>query len=245
MPILIVLSLLIQIAFVVHVIKTGRDRKWLWIILFLPLLGCLFYFFMEMWPDLRRSRTGKKAATQVLKTVEPHRDLKRLAEKLEIYDSVENKVKLAKECAAAGLYDQAIDLYNRALGGIYKDDPYIMLGLATALFHQGDYAKTKDTLTRLIEENPNFKSQEGHLLFARTLEALQENEAALEEYAVLASYYSSYEAKCRYALLLKKLGQTEKAHQLFNDILTRAKQLPKNSRKAQKQWIEIASQQLD
>jgi len=38
MPVLMVLSLLIQIAFVVHVIKTGREQMWIWIILFFPVV---------------------------------------------------------------------------------------------------------------------------------------------------------------------------------------------------------------
>ncbi len=95
MPVLIVLSLLIQIVFFVHVLKTGRDQMWIWIILFFHLIGCLIYFFMEILPDLRRSHTGKVAANRVLKTIHPQRDLKQLAANLEVSDNVENKVKLA------------------------------------------------------------------------------------------------------------------------------------------------------
>lgn len=244
MPILIALSIFIQIVCAIHVVKTGRDRTWLWLILAFSFIGCLIYFWVEMWPDLRRSHASKKVTNQVLKTLDPYRDLKHLARQLEISDNVENKVKLAQECVTEELYEEAIDLYNSALTGTYQDDPNIMLGLAISLFYNGNYAETKGTLTRLIERNPEFKSQEGHLLFARTLEALQENEGALEEYEVLASYYSGYEAKCRYALLLKKLGHTEKADRLFKEIITRSQQVPKKYSKAQKQWIDIASQQL-
>jgi hypothetical protein len=238
------LSLLIQVIFVIHVIKTKRDNSWIWIIMVFPGIGCLVYFLLEMLPDLRHSRTGKKTVAKLVRTIDPHHDLKKRIQALEISDNIENRTQLAKECVAEGLYEQAIDLYSGSLKGFYQDDPYIMLELAIALFHHGDYAKTKATLVRLIEANPDFKSSEGHLLFARTLEALQENEAALHEYEILASYYSGYEAKCRYALLLKKLGYTEKALLLFNEIIAQSKLIPKQYRKAQKEWIEIASQQL-
>jgi hypothetical protein len=244
MPTLLFLSLLFEILCIVHIIKTDRDRIWIWIILGLSLVGCLIYFFMEVLPDLLESRTGRVAATQLLKTIDPQRDLKQLAKNLEISDNVENKVKLAQACVAEGLYEEAIGLYQRALAGIYQDDPHIMLGLATAFFHQGDYAKAKETLNHLIVVNPKFRSQEGHLLFARTLEALQENEAALAEYTALISYFTGLEAKCRYALLLKKQGHTEKANELFDSIIKHAKNLPRNYRRAQKQWIDIASQQV-
>jgi hypothetical protein len=245
MSTLFILSVLIQIAVIIHVIKTGRNTIWVWIIFFFSLLGCFAYFLVEILPQVRGSRTTQAATNQVLKTFEPNRELKQLIENLEISDNVENRVKLAEAYVAEGLYEKGIELYHRALSGIYQDDPHIMLGLANALFHKGDYTETKAMLNHIIEVNPTFKSQEGHLLFARTLEALEEREAALEEYEVLSSYYSGYEAKCRYALLLEQLEQGEKAQELFKEILTRAKQLPRNYRKAQKQWIDIASQHMN
>ncbi len=240
MPVLFIVSLLIQIACVIHVLKTGRNHIWIWIIIFFSFLGCVIYFVMEIWPELRTDRAARK----IFKTVDPHHDLKRLENNLEMSDNIENRIKLAEKYVTMGLYEKAIDLYKRALTGFYEDDPDIMLGLATALFHKEDYAKAKETLTRLIEVNPNFKSQEGHILFARTLEALSETEAALKEYQTLASYYSGYEAKCRYGLLLKKQGEIEKAQEIFKEILNRSKHLPRNYRKVQREWINIATQEL-
>ncbi len=99
-------------------------------------------------------------------------------------------------------------------------------------------------MDRLIQENPEFKSQDGHLLYARCLKSLEENEAALEEYKVLAGYYTGAEAKCRYALVLKKLGKTEQAQILFKEISDYGKDAPSFYRKAQKTWIDIANSHL-
>lgn len=217
---------------------------WIWIVLIFSFLGCAVYFFMEILPELLESRTSRAAAAKVRKAMEPHGELTRLAKNLEISDNVENKIKLAQECVKHGMYEEAIELYNKALTGVYHDDPDIMLELARALFLKEDFVHTKETLSHLIAIHPHFKSQEGHLLFARSLEALQEHDAALEEYTVLASYASGLEAKCRYGLLLKKLGQTEKAEELFKGILSQAQNMPKHYRQAQKQWIEMASQQV-
>ena len=244
MPILIGVLLLIQIAFVIHVIKTGRDRTWIWLILVFSGIGCLVYFLLEVLPDLRRSRAGRQTASKLLKAIDPHHDLKARANALEISDNVDNRLQLAKECVAEGLYEQAVDLYSSTLTGLYANDPHIMLQLAEALFYNGDYAKAKSTLEELIAANPDFKSSEGHLLFARTLEALEENKAALHEYETLVSYFVGYEAKCRYALLLKKLGHTEKAYALFSGIITQSKRMPTQYRKTQKAWIDIATQQI-
>jgi hypothetical protein len=240
---LIMLSVIIQAVFIVHAHKTGR-RDWIWILLVIPVAGCLFYFFLEVLPDMRNSRTGRKAVNNVLKKIDPERDLKRLAKELTISENTQNKLNLAEECVANGFYQEAINLYNSALVGLYKTDPKIMLALAQALFLNQQYAEAKITLERLIAENPDFKSQEGHLLYTRTLEYLGENEAALAEYKTLTVYFSGYEAKCRYALLLQKLGYTEQAHVMFKEILARADTMPSNFRKVQQEWIKIAKQQL-
>ncbi|MEY3219669.1 MAG: hypothetical protein RIT27_1026 [Pseudomonadota bacterium] len=243
MPVLIVLSAVVQAFFIVHAHKTGR-RDWIWILLVVPVAGCIFYFFLEMLPEIRNSRSGRNAVKAVLKTIDPEMDLKHAAKEAMISDNVQNKLNLATECVANKLYEEAINLYKSTLTGIYKTDPTIMLSLAQALFLNQNYSQAKTTLEALIQANPDFKSQEGHLLYARTLENLNETDNALKEYKVLATYYSGYEAKCRYALLLKKIGQTEQATALFQQILNLAESVPKPHRKTQKTWIDIAKQNI-
>jgi|JFJP01.1.fsa_nt_gi hypothetical protein len=244
MPFLIALSTLIQLLLIIHAIKTGRRDPWLWVILFFPGIGSVLYVFFELLPELRRTREGRAVASKILKAVDPHRDLKRLAAELARSDNVANKVNLAKECIHAEMYEEAIELYRSSLTGIYLTDPNIMLGLATAQFHHGNFADSRTTLEELIQHNPKFKSAEGHLLYARSLEGLEQYEAALAEYHTLAEYYAGYEAKCRYALLLKKLGHTEKSQQGFKDIVNQAKRLSRGYQQTQKQWIDIAKQNL-
>jgi hypothetical protein len=244
MPLLIILSTILQVFFIVHVIKTGRERYWIFIILLFPFLGSAAYFFVELLPEIRQGKVGRKMSKKILTAIDPQRDLKQRIKQLHLSDNIHNKIELAEECRRFGLLDDAIQLYRDSLTGIYAHDPDIMLNLAETLFLKEEYAQVKTELDALIQHNPDFKSQEGHLLYARTLEALQEDDAALAEYRVLSDYYSGYEAKCRYALLLKKLGHTEHASRLFNNILQRAELLPKDRRKIQQDWIAIAKQQL-
>lgn len=244
MPVVIVLSLVIQLACAYHAVKTGRAQPWLYLILLFPGIGSALYFFLEMLPDLRQSRGGCKAVKTLLNTLDPQADLKKAARELRISNNVDNKVTLAEQCAAHGLHDEAQKLYESCLSGLYQHDPKILLALAEAHFAQGQYAETRQTLDRLIRENPEFKSPEGHLLYARALEALHENDAALEEYRALAGYYAGAEAKCRLALLLQKLGHTEQARAHFQAVVDYARDAPAFYRRAQKTWINLARQHL-
>ena len=57
---LIILSVLIQLALVIHIIKTGRGTNWIWVIVMLPLVGSLAYFILVIIPDLTNSRGGRR-----------------------------------------------------------------------------------------------------------------------------------------------------------------------------------------
>ena len=72
--------------------------------------------------------------------------------------------------------------------------PNLMLGLARAQFAAGKPADARATLDALIQHNPEFRSADGHLLYARALEAEGQSQRALEEYKALGGYYPGAEA---------------------------------------------------
>lgn len=232
----------IQVVCVVHVIKRGRPFWWLWLIILVPFIGCLVYFIVELLPDMQRSGAVRGLGSDIASIVDPTRNLRKLEEELQISDTIKNRQGLARGYLNAGRHQEAIDLYQSCLTGIYQDDPGMMLELSLALFLNGACAEAKETLQRLRADNPAFRASEQQLLFARTLEQLGELDDALEEYASLAKRYSGAEAQCRYALLLKRTGQAEKARAEFNDILVFANRSPAYYRKAQRQWIRIAKE---
>lgn len=236
-----IVLLIVQIALAVHAGKRG-NYWWVFIILMFPLIGALVYLLMELLPSLQQ--VSHQAQRKVAKAIDPQRDLKERADKLQVTDNFDNKIALADECVTSGLADDAILLYQSALTGIYHDDPRALLGLARAYFLQENYRDTKATLARLIAENPAFKSADGHLLYARALEQLGEVPAALEEYAALASYYSGFEAKCRYALLLKRSGDVKAANAIFGDMLLNARRFGRFYKKRERVWVDIAQQEL-
>ena len=136
--------------------------------------------------------------------------------------------------------DDAVQLYEQCRSGIFKDDPGVLLGLAGAYFATGAFRKVVDTLDHLIASNPDYKSQDGHLLYARAKESLGDITVAIEEYEALCAYYSGAEAKCRYAQLLKQQGDHEQAEKFFREIINTAERSSRHHRKQQSEWITIA-----
>ncbi len=244
MTVLGILLVMIQVAFAVHAIRSGREMYWLFIIMFLPALGCALYFFTQVVPDSRNSYTLRKTGNKLLKAVDPERELRKCKDELDMVDTVENRLKLTDQYIEAEQYAEAIPLLRKTLETTHENDPYVLEKMARALFGIEDYQQTVDTLDLLIRENPHFQSHDGHLLYARSLEALDRKTEALEEYQVLATSYPGEEGRVRYAQLLLATDQPEAAKQVFEDVLSRTRRAPCYYVKKEKHWIALARQGL-
>lgn len=237
-----IITILIQLALVVHIIRTGRNTFWIFVVIFAPLIGALAYFIVEILPGLGHSRVVHKANKAILDTVNPNRDVHQLTDTLAVANTVDNILNLANALEERGSYDDALALYAKAQMGMYADDPYILLGKARVLYKKSDFENAKETLDVLIAKNPDFKSPEGHLLYAKSLEGVGDVEKAKHEYETLCEYYSGPEPKCHYARLLKAEGQNEKAFALYQEVVTASKINGRHYNQLYKEWVNIAKQ---
>ncbi len=238
------LLLVAQVLCAVHAGRTGRPYYWIMLILFVPMVGMITYFLIEILPDLSRSRTGRAATSGVIRMIDPERGYREAFRQVQIASTTENRAVLAAQCLRSGRTDEAIGLYRELLTGIHATDPDLMLGLALAQFERQDYAAAQVTLEGLRSANPGYRSAEGHLLYARCREMQGARDAALVEYEALAAYYPGQEAKSRYALLLKETGHGDEAQRLFQEICQSVELMPKHARRVQKEWYDFAKRHL-
>ena len=71
-----------------------------------------------------------------------------------------------------------------------------------------------------------------------------EIEAANQAYEALCSTYPGPEAKYRYAIMLKRHGELERAMDLLQDILTTARRSPRHYSKLHRKWIAQAKREM-
>ena len=239
MPYLI-LMYIVQIGLIVHVMKTGRPLYWCFILLMAPGIGALAYIIVEILPNLQNDMRAKRALRGVRRTLNPDGDLRRRQIEHRLSGSVDAARHLASELVEKGRFGEAVTHYRSALSGIYEHDPDLLLGLATAQFCDGDAEGSKQTLDTLKETNPEYRSPEGHLLYAKSLEELDDLERAEEEYSTLAGYYPGVEARVLYAQLLERVDKQDMARQEYGAIITAAELAPRHFRRAQKEWLAAA-----
>jgi hypothetical protein len=239
-----VILLAIEIGLIVHAARTGRFMPWGFIILFIPLFGSVAYVLIELVPEWFRGAQGQQARARVVSTLDPGKRYRELTDALELTDTIANRAALAEECLELGKFDEAERHYDHILALPLGDEPTYTLGKARAQFGLGHAQEAATTLENLRERWPDYQSADGHLLYARVLEAAGRTEEALFEYQAVANYYPGAEAKVRYGLLLDKAGRHAEAKTVLTDVLTQAKHAPHYVRRAQAEWIGLAERAL-
>ena len=137
MPLIAALTLIIQGCFIYHVFKTGRPYWWAFIIFSFPILGCVIYYFVEVFPTSREASSARRKTRQLVRAMNPDADLKRRVEDLEVCGSTENRAFLAQECMSRDMFDEAARLFQISpIPTSYFIDPagnirYIRVGTLT------------------------------------------------------------------------------------------------------------------
>ena len=216
MPFALGLHVIVAIFFASHVIRTGQDKYWLMILFAFPGLGSLVYGLMIWLPDFRQSHAGRSVVRGATKL------LLRLAEALLEY----------------GRASEAVVQYQAALVGVHAGDPGIRVRLAHALVDAGKPQAAREDLEKLIAEKPDFKSPEGHLVYARALAALDERAKARSEFEVLVGYYAGMEARARYAEALLAWGDGPRLRDLLAEAEKITRRMPGAARDINREWID-------
>lgn len=239
MPIFVMLVLL-QLGCAYHVVKTGRDKYWIWLVIMAPGIGCAIYLITQVLPDAGNTRAAGNLKKGAVKILDPQRELREAHHAFDMVESTENRLRLADALMALEKWDEAAPHIETCLQGAHKHDPHILMRQARLRLEQGRPDQTVEILDLLQEKNPGFNSQEGHLLYSRGLAEAGQLEAALGSYENLIGYATGEEARVRYGLLLQSSGQPDAAMHIFDEVAARLRRATGHYRKTQKKWAAIA-----
>jgi len=240
-----IITLLVQLGCVAHVVRS--ERPWFWIlpIIFLPWIGCAAYVLFAVVPDaVRAHRPVRRIGDELASITDPGTSYSRKKRDVETIGSAQSKRLFAEECLKRGRYAEAVELYASAAQGALADDPALLHGLARAKRFVGDGTGAQAAFERLKEVSPTDFTADAQLDYARALNMQGKNTEASVQYEALLPVYPGEEARCRYALMLKEMGHQERAQELFREIVESRKDAPGYYRRRQREWINIAKQNL-
>ncbi len=235
---------LIQLALIIHVLKTDRNRFWILFLVFMPLIGGIAYLVIELIPEFTGSISGQRAVRQVKNTLNPGASLRQHEAAWTQSPNVDNARRYAQALMESGKDDRAEEIIEQSLKGLFATEPTLLLLKAQLQFKRSQNEDAVTTLESLQAHNPDFRSADGHLLYARALEACDRINEALREYSAVAGYYPGVEARYRLALCMQAAGNTKSAQAEMESIMTDARLAPPHFRKSQRQWLDAVKREL-
>lgn len=239
MHILALLELAAQIYCIVHCIQRRKSTWWVFLILFVPVIGCIVYFITEIRPDQQRGYSRGTANANPLRYRPARQDISRLRQEIEFSNTVQNKENLADALCLQGDYAEAVNIYQSCLQGFNDKDLGILYKLAEAAFAADDYDTSLQALHK-IRALSDYRASKVRLLLARNYAGLGQHDKAREAFLQALEKHSDLEIPYRYAEYLYTQQDLPAAMSQLTFIEQTVSRMPRHAQKLNKTWIQSA-----
>lgn len=233
------LTIALQAFCAYHSYKQGTLGQWLWIIVFLPVIGSLIYIYSQ----ILSNRHFRKSNIDVSAIFNPGGKIKKLEEELRFTDTFTNRIKLADAYLDAGLTDKAIELYTTSLTGAFSENEHAIAQLVIAYFNNQEYDKVLP-LAKKIYKLPQFIRSKAHIAYAKSLEFTGNAEQAENEFKTMKGRYSYFGPRYEYGLFLIRADRIEDAAEIFTEMLAEQPHLSAMEKKSNRIWFSKAKDEL-
>ena len=234
----------LAIACCFHIVRTGQNTFWLWIVLMFQGLGVLVYFFVIIVPSLFEGPTARKLGATARETLDPHRDYREALKAVEDSPTVANRMRLAAAAAAQGRHEEAETLYLEAAQGVHAEDPSLQLGRAKALVELGRFDEALEVLRKLALQGEEGQTPQAVLATARALYGVGRPTDAEAQFKWASERMPGFEAIARYTAFLAETGRLTEAKANLEEIDRRIARLSGPFRREASHWRDLAAARL-
>lgn len=224
---------LIQMFCLYHAYSHAREYYWYFIIMFMPLIGSLIYFYFHF----VNHRNIDLVSDKVQNVFSPNSRLSKLKNEVDFADTVSNRLNLANEYMALGQAESAIDEYEKCLVGTHKNDNSIKSSLLLALYEVGDHEAVAK-LGQQLKDDTQFKKSKERVAYAFSLAKLDQLERAELEFEAMNANYSNYHQRLNYARFLSEQGRIDEANDLLEILISEIEQMDRMEKRHHFQIIK-------
>ncbi len=212
------LHILLALFCAVHVVRTGQQMYWLFILFAFPLLGSLVYFFVIYMPNSRLERGTLKAVSAAAKALDPTKEVRLARADYEETPTAQNQMRLAAALLDAGQAEEAAKLYEGGLRGPFAADPDLRYGAARAFVESQRYADALPHLQALSETRPDYRPDAVMLLLARCYAGTSRSADARQTFERAVERFGTFEARAEYAIWALATGDAATAARMQSEI---------------------------
>jgi hypothetical protein len=227
------ISIALQVLCIVHVFRTGRNTAWIMAIAFLPMVGILAYFIVEILPSLPRDRRVREARTKIADRMDPERRIREARDAAEFSDTAGNRIEFGDALMERGRYAEALDQFRAAERLSPHADRTIGMRVAEAAYEAGQLNVAIAAIDALPETISRTEIDRRALLRAKVAEADGRTADALAIYREIVDRVPGDEIRCRIAGILIAKGDKAGARTVLREVEQRMKRTPPVTLKAE------------
>jgi len=234
------LVLVLQIACIVHVIRSRREWWWILLLLFLGPIGVAIYFFLAIVPDLRAGGAG----IEIKLPGHERREMRRLEQAVEETDTVELRSDLAELYLKFGQVEDARRVLAPCAEGPLRDSQHLLYLRAKVELLNGGHAATHELLDKLDELGTGHRAKPRELLRARALIGEGKEEEGERRLAKLHRRFDGEEASYHYVVFLVERGRTDEARRVVEQMRRHLAQSGQPYKRQEKYWVQAAQRRV-
>ena len=219
-------TLALQVACIVHVFRTGRNTAWVMAIAFLPAIGMIAYFIVEIMPNLSRDRRVGQVKATIADSMDPERHVREASEAVDFSDTIANRLAFGDALMGGDRFEQALHQFREAERMSPHNDRAIGIRVAEAAYEAGLPDDASKALDRLPETGSLSERDRRDLLRAKVAELDDRSSDALALYRSIVDRVPGDEVRCRIAALLIAGGDKAGARTVLQEVEMRMKRTP-------------------
>ena len=224
----------LQALALVHFFRRRPEGYWFFVIMFLPTVGALIYFVVEVVPDfdLLRGMFQRRARRRRID------DLRRIVQENSAIGNIEELADLSFD---EGQFAKARELYDKVLASsqVTSVDPYYRRGLSA--IGLGDAAAAVRDLERVVASEPKYDIYRAAGLLAHAYALAGRHEQAEAQFKAATDLSTLSETYYNYAAFLLSQQRPAEAREWAQKILAKKTTMPRFARRRERPWFNRAS----
>lgn len=230
------LPMIVQALFIIHVIKTGRNTSWIYLLIFLPFAGGIAYLVVEFIPSMFSSRRVDRAFESITDMARPGGRIGRMEDLALHSPTFKNVSALGDAYLDLGRYSDAARIYRSCLKPPFENNDIYLYKLAFAYYKTVELEKADEIMEKISTIGLGRLKAQEMLLRAKILEGMERWDEAKQHYLDATLKTSDLSYRFEYGLYLKRTGDLQDSKVEFEKVSDIFQRLP---RAYQKQYREM------
>ncbi|GAA4293113.1 tetratricopeptide repeat protein [Aestuariibaculum suncheonense] len=233
------LILAFQAYCIYHLFKNGNAYYWVFVILFLPVLGSVIYLLTQVY----NKRDAEKIQNGIVSIINPTKKIKDLEQRLRFSETYQNRVNLADAYLENKDFQSAITQYQEAIKDQSQNHFYIITKLIEAFYNIEEY-KNVIAYAEMIKDKHEFDKSRAQFIFGLAQDKLGDFEAAEVNLKQIDIRYSFYNERLQLAKLLIERQKSDEAKEILEDIVNESQNMTTPNRRIYRNTVQEANKVL-